>query len=145
MYLVAGFLIVAGTGTAITAGTIVAFTTLQARLLFPTVNLLRVSLDVQTSLALFGRIFGYLDLVPRIVDAPDARVARRGVTGRVEFEHVWFAYPSAAGRSRSGRCGTCRSSSSPGSSPRSSGRAARQDHAVLPGAAALRRRPAAAC
>jgi len=94
VYLVAGFLIVAGTGTAITAGTIVAFTTLQARLLFPTVNLLRVSLDVQTSLALFGRIFGYLDLQPRIVDAPDARVLS-GVTGRVEFDHVWFHYPGA--------------------------------------------------
>jgi ATP-binding cassette subfamily B protein len=94
VYLVAGFLIVAGTGPAITAGTIVAFTTLQARLLFPTVNLLRVSLDVQTSLALFGRIFGYLDLQPRIVDAPDARVLS-GVTGRVEFDHVWFSYPGA--------------------------------------------------
>jgi len=94
VYLVAGFLIVAGTGTAITAGTIVAFTTLQARLLFPTVNLLRVSLDVQTSLALFGRIFGYLDQQPRIVDAPDARVLS-GVTGRVEFDHVWFSYPGA--------------------------------------------------
>jgi ATP-binding cassette subfamily B protein len=94
VYLVAGFLIVAGTGTAITAGTIVAFTTLQARLLFPTVNLLRVSLDVQTSLALFGRIFGYLDLQPRIVDAPGARVLS-GVTGRVEFDHVWFSYPGA--------------------------------------------------
>jgi len=94
VYLVAGLLIVAGSGAAITAGTIVAFTTLQARLLFPTVNLLRVSLDVQTSLALFGRIFGYLDLVPRIVDAPDARVLS-GVTGRVAFEHVWFAYPGA--------------------------------------------------
>src|SRR6185437_6711247 len=94
VYLVAGLLIVAGTGTAITAGTIVAFTTLQARLLFPTVNLLRVSLDVQTSLALFGRIFGYLDLQPRIVDAPDARVLS-GVTGRVEFDHVWFHYPGA--------------------------------------------------
>ena len=43
-----------GRERAVTAGTIVAFTTLQARLLFPTVNLLRVSLDVQTSLALFG-------------------------------------------------------------------------------------------
>jgi ATP-binding cassette, subfamily B, bacterial len=92
VYLVAGLLIAAGSGVAITAGTIVAFTTLQARLLFPTVNLLRVSLDVQTSLALFGRIFSYLDLVPRIVDAPDARVLS-GVTGRVAFEHVWFAYP----------------------------------------------------
>jgi ATP-binding cassette, subfamily B, bacterial len=92
VYLVAGILIAAGSGAAVTAGTIVAFTTLQTRLLFPTVNLLRVSLDVHTSLALFGRIFAYLDLQPRIVDAPDARVLG-GVTGRVEFEHVWFAYP----------------------------------------------------
>jgi ATP-binding cassette, subfamily B, bacterial len=96
VYLVAGVLIAAGSGAAVTAGTIVAFTTLQTRLLFPTVNLLRVSLDVQTSLALFGRIFAYLDLVPRIVDAPAARVLG-GVTGRVEFEHVWFAYPGAEG------------------------------------------------
>jgi len=98
VYLVAGFLIAAGSGAAITAGTIVAFTTLQTRLLFPTVNLLRVSLDVQTSLALFGRIFSYLDLVPRIVDAPDARVLdAAAVTGRVELSHVWFAYPGAEG------------------------------------------------
>ena len=140
VYLVAGLLIVAGSGTAITAGTIVAFTTLQARLLFPTVNLLRVSLDVQTSLALFGRIFGYLDLVPRIVDAPDARVLVAGVTGRVEFEHVWFAYPSAGARS----AWAVRDVSfvvEPGQlaaivGPSGSG----QDHAVVPGAAALRRR-----
>jgi ATP-binding cassette subfamily B protein len=99
VYFVAGFLIAAGSGAAVTAGTIVAFTTLQTRLLFPTVNLLRVSLDVQTSLALFGRIFGYLDLVPRIVDAPDARVLDAAtVRGRVEFSHVWFAYPGAEGR-----------------------------------------------
>jgi ATP-binding cassette, subfamily B, bacterial len=98
VYLVAGVLIAAGSGTAVTAGTIVAFTTLQTRLLFPTVNLLRVSLDVQTSLALFGRIFSYLDLVPRIVDASDARVLDApAVTGRVELSHVWFAYPGAAG------------------------------------------------
>jgi ATP-binding cassette subfamily B protein len=96
VYLVAGILIVVGSGAAVTAGTIVAFTTLQTRLLFPTVNLLRVSLDVQTSLALFGRIFTYLDLVPRIVDAPNARVLDVAtVTGRVDFEHVWFAYPPA--------------------------------------------------
>ena len=98
VYLVAGFLIAAGSGPTVTAGTIVAFTTLQTRLLFPTVNLLRVSLDVQTSLALFGRIFSYLDLVPRIVDAPDARVLdAAAVTGRVELSHVWFAYPGAEG------------------------------------------------
>ena len=92
VYLVAGFLIAAGDG--VSAGTIVAFTTLQARLLFPTVNLLRVSLDVQTSLALFGRIFEYLDLRPRIVDAPDARpLDPATVTGRIEFDDVWFSYP----------------------------------------------------
>ncbi len=92
VYLVAGFLIAAGTG--VSAGTVVAFTTLQGRLLFPTVNLLRVSLDVQTSLALFARIFAYLDLRPRIVDAPDARrLDPAAVTGRVELREVWFAYP----------------------------------------------------
>jgi ATP-binding cassette, subfamily B, bacterial len=94
VYLVAGFLIAAGTG--VSAGTIVAFSTLQSRLLFPTVNLLRVSLDVQTSLALFGRIFAYLDLRPRIVDAPDARTLETStVSGRVELDGVWFAYPPA--------------------------------------------------
>jgi ATP-binding cassette, subfamily B, bacterial len=100
VYLVSGFLIVAagaaaGGGAGITAGTIVAFTTLQTRLLFPTVNLLRVSLDVQTSLALFQRIFQYLDLTPRIVDAPAARVLdTASVAGRVELQHVWFSYPA---------------------------------------------------
>jgi ATP-binding cassette, subfamily B, bacterial len=94
VYLVAGFLIAGGAG--VSAGTIVAFSTLQSRLLFPTVNLLRVSLDVQTSLALFGRIFAYLDLRPRIVDAPGARTLETAtVTGRVELDRVWFAYPPA--------------------------------------------------
>jgi ATP-binding cassette, subfamily B, bacterial len=94
VYLVAGFLIAGGIG--VSAGTIVAFSTLQSRLLFPTVNLLRVSLDVQTSLALFGRIFAYLDLRPRIVDAPDARTLETAtVSGRVELDRVWFAYPLA--------------------------------------------------
>lgn len=93
VYLVAGVLIAAGTG--VSAGTIVAFTTLQGRLMFPTVNLLRVGLDVQTSLALFRRIFEYLDLTPRIVDAPDARpLPPSREPARVELEGVWFAYPS---------------------------------------------------
>ncbi len=95
VYLAAGFLIVAGSGASVSAGTIVAFTTLQTRLLFPTVNLLRVSLDVQTSLALFQRIFDYLDLTPKIVDAPGARVLDAAtVSGRVELRDVWFSYPA---------------------------------------------------
>jgi ATP-binding cassette subfamily B protein len=98
VYLVAGLLIAAGSGATVTAGTIVAFTTLQTRLLFPTVNLLRVSLDVQTSLALFARIFGYLDLTPRIVDSPQARVLdTTNLAGRVELDGVWFSYPTATG------------------------------------------------
>jgi len=94
VYLVAGLLISAGSG--VSAGTVVAFTTLQGRLLFPTVNLLRVSLDVQTSLALFRRIFEYLDLRPRIADRPGARELDPGqVRGEVSLRGVWFAYPPA--------------------------------------------------
>jgi ATP-binding cassette, subfamily B, bacterial len=93
VYLVAG-LLAAGGGGGLSAGTLVAFTTLQTRLLFPIVNLLRVSLDVQTSLALFGRIFEYLDLVPALTDSPTARPLRKAdARGEVEFRDVWFRYP----------------------------------------------------
>ena len=57
-------------GDAISIGTVVAFTTLQTRLLFPIQSLLSVGLEVQTSLALFGRIFEYLDLPVDIVERP---------------------------------------------------------------------------
>ncbi len=96
IYLVAGYLVAGGTG-AITAGTIVAFTTVQARLLMPLIGLMRVALDVQTSSALFARIFEYLDLVPQIQDAPAAiPVAEApGPRGRIEFRDVVFRYPDA--------------------------------------------------
>jgi len=68
VYLVSGYLLAGG--AAITAGTIVAFTTVQSRLTFPLLGLLRVALDLQTSSALFARIFEYLDLKPAITDAP---------------------------------------------------------------------------
>lgn len=92
VYLVAG-LMVSG-GSPVTAGTLVAFSTLQARLLMPTVSLMRVALDVQTSLALFRRIFEYLDLEPAVVDRPGARSLDLDRTrGRIELDGVWFAYP----------------------------------------------------
>jgi ATP-binding cassette subfamily B protein len=94
VYLVAGVLLSNGAAD-ITAGTVVAFTTVQARLLFPLLGLMRVALDLQTSSALFARIFQYLDLTPAISDAPDA-VSVPAVTGRVQFEGVTFAYPDAA-------------------------------------------------
>jgi ATP-binding cassette, subfamily B, bacterial len=96
IYLVAGLLMTGriGGGDALTAGTLVAFTTLQARLQMPLVQLMRVTLDVQTSLALFGRIFEYLDLEPAIVERADARHLPASVAGgRIEFDGVWFRYP----------------------------------------------------
>ncbi|WP_083710330.1 ABC transporter ATP-binding protein [Microbacterium sp. RU33B] len=97
IYLVSGYLISGGVDT-ITAGTVVAFTTVQARLLQPLMGLMRVALDIQTSGALFARIFEYLDLVPAIRDAPDAvsAAAAPGPLGRIEFRDVRFAYPDAA-------------------------------------------------
>jgi ATP-binding cassette subfamily B protein len=97
VYLVAGLSIsgafLAGGAQGLTAGTIVAFTTLQTRLLFPTVQLLRVGVDVQTSLALFERIFEYLDLKPGIADRPSAvAIDKRDVQGHVRFEDVRFRY-----------------------------------------------------
>src|SRR5579859_4892520 len=70
VYLIAGLLL--AHGQPISAGTIVAFTTLQTRLYFPIGQLLQVSVELRSSLALFDRIFEYLDLKPDIVDAPDA-------------------------------------------------------------------------
>ena len=107
VYLVAGLSLggafLAGASQTLTAGTIVAFTTLQTRLLFPTVQLLRVSVEVQTSLALFERIFAYLDLRPAIVDDPAARtLAKADVAGRVTFDDVSFRY---AGGDRAGADG----------------------------------------
>jgi ATP-binding cassette, subfamily B, bacterial len=76
---------------AISIGTVVAFTTLQTRVLFPIQSLLSVGLEVQTSLALFGRIFEYLDLPVDIVERPGAR-AMTGVRGDVRLDDVWFRY-----------------------------------------------------
>jgi ATP-binding cassette subfamily B protein len=94
VYLVAGLLL--AHGTAISAGTVVAFTTLQTRLYFPIGQLLQVSVELRSSLALFDRIFEYLDVVPDIVDAPDAvdlPVISSG--GRVALREVYFRYPGA--------------------------------------------------
>ncbi|MEQ3552140.1 ABC transporter ATP-binding protein [Pseudonocardia nematodicida] len=97
VYLVAGLLAANG-DAGLSAGTLVAFTTLQTRLLFPIVNLLRVSLDVQTSLALFRRIFEYLDLVPQLRESPTARpLTTAQARGEVEFRDVWFRYPGEEG------------------------------------------------
>ena len=91
IYLVAGYLVTGGADT-ITAGTIVAFTTVQARLLRPLMGLMRVALDLQTSGAIFARIFEYLDMTPAISDAPDAISVEQGPgpLGRIAFRDVCF-------------------------------------------------------
>jgi len=90
VYWFAGYNIAHG-HDAISIGTVVAFTTLQTRLLFPMQQLLSVGLEVQTSLALFGRIFEYLDLPVDIVERPGAR-ALSDVRGDVRLQDVWFRY-----------------------------------------------------
>jgi ATP-binding cassette subfamily B protein len=75
VYLVTGLLLANGNG--ISAGTVVAFTTLQTRLYFPIGQLLQVSVELRSSLALFDRVFEYLDVVPDIVDAPTPSICRR--------------------------------------------------------------------
>jgi ATP-binding cassette subfamily B protein len=94
VYLVAGWVLSDGGGS-LTAGDIVAFTTLQSRLFFPIGSMLQVSTEVHSSLALFDRIFEYLDLPQEIRDAPDAvHVASTEVRGSVAFRDVWFRYDS---------------------------------------------------
>jgi ATP-binding cassette subfamily B protein len=104
VYFAAGSLAVAGAPDAPTIGDIVAFTTLQSRLFFPLASLLGLQVEIGGSLALFERIFAYLDLVPEIVDAPNAKtLTRAGVRGQVSLHEVTFRYPqplAGAGRHR---------------------------------------------
>ena len=92
IFLVAGW-------SSLSAGTIVAFTALQTRLLFPIGNMLQTSVEVQSSLALFERIFQYLDLPHEIVDAPGAKaLPKERVRGEVSLRDVWFNYEEALER-----------------------------------------------
>ena len=93
VYLISGYLIAGTTPPSVTAGTVVAFTTLQFRLYFPIVNLMEVSVELQSSMALFERIFRYLDIRPDIEDRPDAAdMDPRDVRGRVTFDSVKLSY-----------------------------------------------------
>ncbi|MDJ1132913.1 ABC transporter ATP-binding protein [Streptomyces iconiensis] len=93
LYWTAGMLVDLG-GPAFSIGTLVAFVTLQQGLLRPTVSLLTTGVEMQTSLALFQRIFEYLDL-PVDITEPDHPVALPTVRGEVRFEHVDFSYDPA--------------------------------------------------
>src|SRR6201987_2382455 len=85
-----GGLLLAGGSHALSIPLLVSFTPLQTRLFFPVGSLLGVGLDVQTSLALFDRIFEYLDQPVDIEEKPDALAV--GQAGDVVYDHVWFRY-----------------------------------------------------
>ena len=95
VYLLAGSLIIGG-DTNVSIGTIVAFTTLQSRLFFPLGQLLNVQVEIQGALALFDRIFEYLEMDHEITDAPGAvALDPAAMRGEVRFDHVSFGYPVA--------------------------------------------------
>ncbi|HEX7949948.1 MAG TPA: ABC transporter ATP-binding protein [Candidatus Limnocylindrales bacterium] len=97
VYWLAGFLAINHDQSAPTIGDIVAFTTLQSRLYFPLGQLLSVQVEIQGALALFDRIFEYLEMDPEIVDAPDSVAMDPGsMRGSVRFRDVSFRYPTAA-------------------------------------------------
>ena len=93
VYWLAADLVVAHGDQHLSLGTIVAFTTLQARLFFPLTGLLNVQVEFTSALALFDRIFEYLDLKQDITDAPDAiSLSPSQIRGAVAFERVQFRY-----------------------------------------------------
>ncbi|MFI7099122.1 ABC transporter ATP-binding protein [Streptomyces sp. NPDC050161] len=93
IYWAAGLVLQLG-GPAFSLGTLVAFVSLQQGLLRPTVSLLTTGVQMQTSLALFQRIFEYLDL-PVALTEPAAPVRIAAPRGEIRFEHVGFAYDAA--------------------------------------------------
>ena len=96
VYWLAGWLAINHAPSAPTIGDIVAFTTLQSRLFFPLGQLLNVQVEMQGALALFDRIFEYLEMDPEIVDAPDAvALDPATVRGEIRFRDVAFRYPAA--------------------------------------------------
>jgi ATP-binding cassette subfamily B protein len=97
VWLVGGLIIIGADNTLarVTIGDMVAFTTIQVRVLFPLSGLLNRGVDVTSSLALFDRIFEYLDIQPRITDPENpVDIPLDRLDGEVRFDQVAFAYPA---------------------------------------------------
>jgi ATP-binding cassette subfamily B protein len=92
IYLAAGLPMTAGT---MSIGTLVAFTALQSGLFRPLMGLLSVGVQLTSSLALFARIFEYLDLPVEVSD-PASPVALPAVEGHLRLENVTFSYPGSS-------------------------------------------------
>lgn len=100
IYWAAGFVLQSG-GTVVSIGTLVAFVSLQQGLFRPAVSLLATGVQMQTSLALFQRIFEYLDL-PVDITEPERPVALDKVRGEVRFDGVDFSYEEKDGNTLHG-------------------------------------------
>ncbi|MCX4728057.1 ABC transporter ATP-binding protein/permease [Streptomyces sp. NBC_01020] len=95
IYWAAGLALQEG-GPHVSIGTLVAFVSLQQGLFRPAVSLLSTGVDMQTSIALFQRIFEYLDL-PVDITEPENPVPLDEVRGEVRFQHVDFGYDETSG------------------------------------------------
>jgi ATP-binding cassette, subfamily B, bacterial len=96
IYLSAGLPMTTSRGGTMTIGTLIAFTTLQSQLFRPLMGLLNTGVQVVSSLALFQRVFEYLDLTVEVDEPVDpVDLAPATVRGRVRFEGVGFTYPGA--------------------------------------------------
>lgn len=91
-YGVGGHFAIAGT---MTVGSLIAITTLLARLYGPLTALGTVRVDVMGALVSFERVFEVLDLEPMVKDAPSAQTLDSR-NPRIEFNNVRFAYPKAS-------------------------------------------------
>jgi ATP-binding cassette subfamily B protein len=89
IYFLGGLEVAHGSSPRLVIGTVTAFTTLQTRLFAPIGSLLSIQVDIQSSLALFDRIFEYLDLP---VDIEEGTRTLDRVRGEVRLDHVWFRY-----------------------------------------------------
>ncbi len=97
VYWLAGWLMATKATDPLTIGGIVAFTALQGRLFFPLTSLLSTQVELGSAMALFDRIFEYLDLPQDIQDSPNA-VELKAVRGEVEFKDVSFRYEESQER-----------------------------------------------
>ena len=76
-------------------GELVAFAALSANMALPVSSLARINVDITGSVALFRRVFEWMDMKPEVADAPNARELA-GAGGHVAFENVWFEYEPGA-------------------------------------------------
>ena len=90
VWLAGGHQVIGGT---LTIGDVIAFTALQSRLFMPINQILTVHIEVQSALALFERIFEYLDLEPDVIERINA-LEHDSPIGRLAFEEVSFSYRS---------------------------------------------------